>query len=59
MIKKVLPILLSLIYSITYAQDPSFSQIDINSMYMNPAFCGSSGHPKFLTARREQWKDIQ
>ena len=46
------------ISSITYAQDPSFSQIDINSMYMNPALCGSSGHPKFLSSRREQWKGI-
>jgi hypothetical protein len=25
---------------------------------MNPAFCGSSGHPKFLVLRREQWKGI-
>ena len=51
-------LLLSFISSITYAQDPSFSQIDLNSMYINPAFCGSSGHPKFLISRREQWKGI-
>lgn len=51
-------LLFSFTYSIFYAQDPSFSQIDIYSMYMNPALCGSSGHPKFITIRREQWKGI-
>ena len=51
-------LLFSFTYSIIYAQDPSFSQIDLYSMYMNPALCGSSGHPKFLTVRREQWKGI-
>jgi len=56
--KQIIILIMSLISSIGYAQDPSFSQIDIYSMYMNPALCGSSGHPKFLTSRREQWKGI-
>jgi hypothetical protein len=56
--KQIIILIISLISSIAYAQDPSFSQIDIYSMYMNPALCGSSGHPKFLTSRREQWKGI-
>jgi len=56
--KKNLLILISLISTTLYGQDPSFSQIDVYSMYMNPAFCGSSGHPKFLSLRREQWKGI-
>ena len=56
--KNNLLILITLISTTLYGQDPSFSQIDAYSMYMNPAFCGSSGHPKFLTLRREQWKGI-
>ena len=56
--KKNLLILISLISTTLYGQDPSFSQIDVYSMYMNPALCGSSGHPKFLSLRREQWKGI-
>ena len=56
--KKNLLILIFLISTIVYGQDPSFSHIDVYSMYMNPAFCGSSGHPKFLSLRREQWKGI-
>ena len=46
------------ITSKSWSQDPSFSQIDNKSMYMNPALCGSSGHPKFMILRREQWKGI-
>ena len=42
----------------SFAQDPSFSQIDNKSMFMNPALCGSSGYPKLLISRREQWKGI-
>ena len=41
----------------SYSQDPSFSQSDLGSMYMNPAYTGASGHPKFLSIRREQWKN--
>ena len=51
-------IIITFISSLVYGQDPSFSQIDLNSMYMNPALCGSSGYPKFLITRREQWKGI-
>ena len=56
--KKKILIVITFISSLAYGQDPSFSQIDLNSMYMNPALCGSSGYPKFLIARREQWKGI-
>mgnify|MGYP000233976389 CR=1 FL=1 len=51
-------IFISIISFYASAQDPSFSHIDLNSMYMNPAFCGSSGGTKFLSIRREQWKGI-
>jgi len=54
----IIIIIISLISTTLYGQDPSFSQIDVYSMYMNPALCGSSGHPKFLSIRREQWKGI-
>ena len=37
----------------SYAQDPSFSQVDMNTMYMNPALCGSGGNTK-----SKAWKDI-
>lgn len=58
MMKKYLLIILSISSMNLYGQDPSFSQIDVYSMYMNPALCGSSGHPKFMSIRREQWKGI-
>ena len=51
--KNSLFILLFILGFKTYAQDPSFSQVDLNTMYMNPALCGSGGHPKFLSTRRE------
>ena len=51
----IIILLLFLSYN-SYAQDPSFSQVDMNTMYMNPALCGSGGNTKFLSTRREQWK---
>ena len=54
----IITILLFILSFASYAQDPSFSQVDLNTMYMNPALCGSGGHPKFLSIRREQWKGI-
>lgn len=41
----------------SFSQDPSFSQSDLGSIYMNPAYTGASGHPQFLSIRREQWKN--
>ena len=55
--KKIASILLIFICIDSYGQDPSFSQSDLGSIYMNPAYTGSSGHPKFLSIRREQWKN--
>ena len=56
--RSIITILLFILSFVSYAQDPSFSQVDLNTMYMNPALCGSGGHPKFLSTRREQWKGI-
>ena len=58
MIRVVFILIFVCITSKSWSQDPSFSQIDNKSMYMNPALCGSSGHPKFMILRREQWKGI-
>ena len=55
--KKIASILLIFICINSYGQDPSISQSDLGSIYMNPAYTGSSGHPKFLSIRREQWKN--
>ena len=41
----------------SFGQDPSFSHSDLGSIYMNPAYTGASGYPKFLSIRRNQWKD--
>ncbi len=59
MMKKISVILIFISSFYLYGQDPSFSQIDNKSMFMNPAMCGSSGYPKLLIARREQWKGIE
>ena len=42
----------------TFAQDASFSQIDLNMMYMNPAFAGFDNNNRFLILRRNQWNGI-
>ena len=55
--KKIILILFCSLAFTTFSQDPSFSQADLGSIYMNPAYAGASGHPKFLSIRREQWKN--
>ena len=45
-------------YFKSWSQDPSFSQIDNKSMYMNPALCGSSGHPKFMILEGNNGKEL-
>ena len=57
MIKKIVFFTLIYICLDSHSQDPSFSQSDLGSIYMNPAYTGASGHPKFLSIRREQWKN--
>ena len=55
--KKIIVLIICLCSFSSFSQDPSFSQSDLGSMYMNPAYTGSSGHPKFLSIRRNQWQD--
>lgn len=37
------------------AQDISFSQFYLNSIYLNPAFAGNSGAPRLTMSYRNQW----
>jgi hypothetical protein len=55
--RKIIILLVIFTWFDSYSQDPSFSQSDLGSIYMNPAYTGASGHPKFLSIRREQWKN--
>jgi len=39
-------------------QDVSFSQFDLNMLYMNPALAGYEQNFRILTTRRNQWVGI-
>ena len=56
--RRIIFILSFFICSNSYAQDPSFSQIDLNMMYMNPAFAGFDNNNRVLILRRSQWSGI-
>ena len=43
---------------ILYAQDPSFSQFDLNMMNTNPAFASYEGGVRILLHSRNQWNRI-
>ena len=43
---------------IIYAQDPSFSQFDLNMMNTNPAFASYEGGVRILLHSRNQWNRI-
>jgi type IX secretion system PorP/SprF family membrane protein len=40
------------------AQDPSFTQFYSNPLYLNPAFAGSHGCPRFAMNYRNQWPSL-
>jgi type IX secretion system PorP/SprF family membrane protein len=44
--------------STVWAQDPQFSQIFAHPLYLNPAFTGSAGGPRFALGYRNQWPRI-
>jgi type IX secretion system PorP/SprF family membrane protein len=43
---------------LTFSQDYSFSQFDLNMMYSNPAFAGYENDNRVLLHRRNQWAGI-
>lgn len=40
------------------AQDPTFTQFYANPLYLNPAFAGSNGCPRFAMNYRNQWPSL-
>ena len=49
-------ILLEGMYSL--AQDPTFTQFYANPLYLNPAFAGSHGCPRFALNYRNEWPSL-
>ena len=41
-----------------YAQDPQFTQFYANPIYLNPAFAGSHGCPRFAMNYRNEWPSL-
>jgi len=41
-----------------YSQDLEFTQFYANPIYLNPAFAGSHGCPRFALLHRDQWTNI-
>ncbi len=41
-----------------FAQDPTFTQFYANPMYLNPAFAGSHGCPRFSLNYRNEWPNL-
>jgi len=45
-------------YGKLYAQDPEFTQFYANPLYLNPAFAGTAGGPRFCVNFRDQWPSV-
>jgi type IX secretion system PorP/SprF family membrane protein len=41
-----------------YSQDPTFTQFYANPIYLNPAFAGSNGCPRFAANYRNEWPSL-
>ena len=55
MFKYTLSIVFFLLSYIGLSQDVSFSQINNNKLYLNPAFAGSTSNPELTMSYRNQW----
>jgi type IX secretion system PorP/SprF family membrane protein len=42
----------------SFAQDPTFTQFYANPLYLNPAFAGSHGCPRFALNYRNEWPSL-
>jgi type IX secretion system PorP/SprF family membrane protein len=59
MVRKILSFLTFIVLSIVgYSQDASFSQINNNKLYLNPAFANSRVCPELTMTYRNQWPSI-
>lgn len=50
--------LVCLTASSAYSQDPQFTQFYANPIYLNPAFAGSHGCPRFAMNYRNEWPSL-
>lgn len=50
--------LICIVSSNANAQDPQFTQFYANPIYLNPAFAGSHGCPRFAMNYRNQWPSL-
>ena len=58
-INKTVLVFLSCLFSLSsYSQDPTFTQFYANPIYLNPAFDGSNGCPRFGLNYRNQWPSL-
>jgi type IX secretion system PorP/SprF family membrane protein len=57
-IRVLIIIFLLISSSVSYSQDPQFSQFYANSLYLNPAFAGRDMSPRFHSGYRNQWPGL-